>query len=204
MPYGPEAAQIIAHFDDEYFSDNGPDDTKNVANHDTEKASQRRFHHQVHSLVDVIQSMDNPFLDDFPHVVVLDSRDSMDVSAAETVRSFQDTYDKYLIQVVVDQTKSIHEPLKKNNLTTFKIPHQKTTSKQQEAISTLQNVAFFAQLYIAMQSRESDLEEFFLHEIQSFPPFMSEFGKLCFPTVKSDLQCLPDVQQPQTRRLQNP
>lgn len=41
-----------------------------------------------------------------------------------------------------------------------------------------------------MQSRESDLDEFFAYEIQSFPPSLSDFGKLHLPGTKSDLlQC---------------
>ena len=45
----------------------------------------------------------------------------------------------------------------------------------------------FAQLYIAMQSRDANLEEFFSHEVQSYPPSLSEFGKLRLPATKSDL-----------------
>ena len=38
-----------------------------------------------------------------------------------------------------------------------------------------------------MQSREGDLEEFFSHEVQSFPPSLSEFGKLYLLGTKSEL-----------------
>ena len=48
-------------------------------------------------------------------------------------------------------------------------------------------MSLFGQLYISMQSREGDLEEFFSHEVQSFPPSMSEFGKLYLPGTKSEL-----------------
>lgn len=42
-----------------------------------------------------------------------------------------------------------------------------------------------------MQNRESDLDDFFAHESQSFPPSLSEFGKLYLPGNKSDLlQCI--------------
>ena len=50
-----------------------------------------------------------------------------------------------------------------------------------------------------MQSREGDLKEFFAHEIQSFPPLLSDFGKLYLPGTKSDiLNCMdrPDVSDP--------
>ena len=42
-----------------------------------------------------------------------------------------------------------------------------------------------------MQSRSSDLDEFFSHEVQSYPPSLSDFGKLHLPSNKSDLlKCL--------------
>ena len=49
------------------------------------------------------------------------------------------------------------------------------------------NVALFGQLYISMQSRDGDLKEFFSHEIQSFPPSLSDYGKLHLPSIKSEL-----------------
>ena len=55
------------------------------------------------------------------------------------------------------------------------------------------NVALFGQLYIVMQNRQSDLDEFFAHEIQSFPPSLSDFGMLHQPGTKSDL--LPCLDQ---------
>ena len=42
-----------------------------------------------------------------------------------------------------------------------------------------------------MQSRDGDLREFFAHEIQSFPPSLSDLGKLHLPSTKShQLECL--------------
>ena len=50
-----------------------------------------------------------------------------------------------------------------------------------------------------MQSRDGDLREFFSHEIQSFPPSLSDLGKLHLPSTKSDLlKCLelPGLSEP--------
>ena len=44
----------------------------------------------------------------------------------------------------------------------------------------------FSRLYIASQQRDGDLEEFFKHENQPYPPSLSEFGQLRFGK-KSDL-----------------
>jgi hypothetical protein len=200
MLSGPEAARIIAQFDDQYLSNDDPDDPK-FENHEAGQASQRHFQRQVCNLVDVMRSMGNPFRDDFSELVKLDSRDCVDVSVAETVRSLEDLgkqqYTEYRKAVIIERSKSIHDPIKKNNLPKFKNPKARSSSKQAKAISSLQNnVALFAQLYIAMQSRESDLAEFFAHEVQSFPPSLSEFGNLRLPTAKSVLlECLTVTEQ---------
>ena len=50
------------------------------------------------------------------------------------------------------------------------------------------NVSLFAQLYIAKQSRDGDdRDEFFLHEVQAFPPSLSNLGNLNRPGTKSEL-----------------
>ena len=60
----------------------------------------------------------------------------------------------------------------------------------------LNNIALFGQLYISMQSRDGDLKEFFSHEIQSFPPSLSDYGKLHLPSTKSELlKCIPPTTQ---------
>ena len=60
------------------------------------------------------------------------------------------------------------------------------------------NVGLFGKLYIAMQSRDSDLEDFFSYEIQPFPPSLSELGKPNLPTNKSDvIKCLQPSNQPE-------
>ena len=59
-------------------------------------------------------------------------------------------------------------------------------------IKALQNnVALFGQLYVSVQTRDHDLQEFFEHEVQSYPPSLSDFGELYLPSAKSDLlKCL--------------
>lgn len=47
-------------------------------------------------------------------------------------------------------------------------------------------------MYIASQFRDGDLEDFFAHENQPWPPSLSEHGKLHLPSKKSDLLGLLD------------
>ena len=147
--------------------------------------------------------MGNPFLDDFPDLVTLDSRNCADESVVAALHTLVDTgkkqYQDFVKNVIDVRSHAIHDPIKRNSLALFKNPRHKTTSKQGKKIKTLQNnVALFGQLYVSMQSRDGDLVEFFAHEIQSFPPSLSDFGKLHLPSTKSDLlRCLEQPEEPE-------
>lgn len=39
-------------------------------------------------------------------------------------------------------------------------------------------MSYFNQLYTAVKSRNSDLNEFLAHEVQSYPPSLTDFGRL--------------------------
>ena len=140
--------------------------------------------------------MANPFLDDFPDLVTLDNRTCADETAVVTVHTLEDTgkkqYQEFVKNGIDVCSYSIHDPIHKNSLVIFRNHRRKVTSKQWKKIKVLQNnVSLFGQLYISMQNREGDLAEFFAHEIQSFPPSLSDFSKLHLPNTKSGLlQCL--------------
>lgn len=196
MLSGPELSRIIHHFEDQFLASQDPDNPKNFQNHEAGRAAQKTFHRQVKNLCDVLRRTGNPFLDDFPELVTLDSRDCADISVVESVEKLdklgKEQYQKYVKDVIKDRSSSIHNPIKKNNLPLFRKNHKKATSKQGKKIAVLQsNLNLFAQLYVALQNREGDMREFFSHEVQSFPPALSEFGNLRLPSAKSDLlKCL--------------
>ena len=50
--------------------------------------------------------------------------------------------------------------------------------------------------YIAMQSRESDLDEFFAHENQACPPALSNMGKMRVGKKSDIVACLEDLIPP--------
>ena len=140
--------------------------------------------------------MGNPFLADFSDLVSLDSRDCADESVTAALYTLEDTgkgqYSNFVKEVVEERKRSIREPIKLNKPALFRKPSPKIKSKQGKKIKALENnVSLFGQLYISMQSREGDLEEFFSHEVQSFPPSLSEFGKRYLRGTKSELiKCL--------------
>ena len=94
---------------------------------------------------------------------------------------------KDIVKKVLLERTTIHDPIKRNSLALFKIPQSKILPKKEKMTVLQNNVALLGQLYISMQIRQSDLNEFFPHEIQSFPPSLSDFGMLYLPDTKSDL-----------------
>ena len=64
-------------------------------------------------------------------------------------------------------------------------------SKTSLQISSLKSdVSLFSRLFIACQSRDGNLEEFFLHENQAYPPSLSQHGKLRLGNKSDLLHCL--------------
>ena len=200
MLSGPEMARLLKQFEEEYLTDYDVENTETSHHHEHGMASQKTFQRQVGSLCGTMRRMGNPFLDDFPELITLDSRNCADESVVAALRTLIDTgktqYQEFVKNVIIVRSHSIHDPIKRNSLALFRNPRCKTTSKQGKKIKTLQNnVALFGQLYVSMQTRDSDLAEFFAHEIQSFPPSLSDFGKLHLPSTKSDL--LRCIEQPE-------
>ena len=202
MLLGPELSRLQKQFEKELFSDKDPDNPQNFQNHEQGLSTQRTFQKQVVSLCDTIRKMGNPFLAVFLDLITLDSRDCTDESVVAVLyiieeKGKEQSHKDFVKNVLEERTRSIHEPIKRNNLALFKKPSAKMQSKQDKKIKVLQkNVSLFGQLYISMQSHEGDLDEFFSHEVQSFPPSSSEFGKLYLPGTKSELmKCLEPSQQ---------
>ena len=82
--------------------------------------------------------MGNLFLDNFPELVTLDSRNCMDESVVKALYALEDIgvkqYQEFFKSVLKDCTRSIHE---QNSLALFKQPQPRVQSKQNKKIKTL-------------------------------------------------------------------
>ena len=179
---------LLREFEEEYLA---KENSEHGYHHEEGLSMQKSFKEQAASLIQVINELGNPFLEDGNELLVLDTQNVMDESVVNTVRTVEslgkDQYARYCKQVVTDCTHSIHDPIKKNALPLFSCPHLKAKTRQAGKISLLKNdVALFSRLYIVMQQRSSDMTTFFSHENHPFPPSLSDCGKLRFGK-KSDL-----------------
>ena len=75
MLSGPETTILLLFQFKGHYLTNTDSDTDDRTNHETGLSSQKTFMNQVNKLVDVMQKMGNLFLDNFPELVTLDSRD---------------------------------------------------------------------------------------------------------------------------------
>jgi len=150
--------------------------------HEERLAVQKSFKLHTEKLIEVIKGFGNPFEDDCPELLVLNTRDCADDYVVETVQTIEKLasamYEQYKKQVIVDRTKPIHDTITKNSLSLFKSPKMKVKSKaSQQLVIQRNNTSLFGHLYIANQQREGDPAIFLSHENQSSPPSLSDFGK---------------------------
>ena len=106
-------------------------------------------------------------------------------------------YDLFVEQGLISRSASLYSNIKKNNLSLFRRKNSIVTSKSKKKIVNLtSDRQLFANLYVACQSRQGDLENFFSHENHSYP-ILSEYGRLRKCSNKSDfLKCLEDLSKP--------
>ena len=95
-------------------------------------------------------------------------------------------------------TKSLYDSISKNKLKLLRHRHDVAVSKKSQEISSLKSdCSLYGNLYIACEARKRDLEELFVHENHSYPPAISEYGKLRKCNDKSDfLGCLKEIHEP--------
>ncbi|CAB3995763.1 Hypothetical predicted protein [Paramuricea clavata] len=128
---------------------------------------------------------------DGSELVTLDSRNCANEAVVNTIRTLEDAgtkkYQDYVKTVLVDRSHSIHDTISNNLLPLFSTK-LKVRSKDCKKVKVFENnVALLGQLYISLQNRDGDISEFFAHEVQSYPPSLSEFVKLNLSGTKCHL-----------------
>ena len=199
MICGPELPRCISQFENQILSEST--DPQKFLHHEEGLAVQKSFKQHTERLIEAIKGFGNPFEDDSPELLVLNTRDCADDSVIETVKTIEKLasakYEQYKKQVIVDRTKSIHDTITKNSLSLFKSPKRKLKSKAlQQLVVQRNNTSLFGRLYIANQQREGDPAIFFSHENQSCPPSLSDFGKIRLGQKSVLLSCLDLSKQP--------
>ena len=194
MVAGPEVARMTAEFEASIHGMH-----KKVVlethHHEQTKSKQVTFAQHVRGLVEVMEEMGNPFLEESKDLLQLDTRDIIDPAVAASIHQAEEVgqqqYEAYITDRLLERSVPISEPIKKNKLLLFSQPPPKARSKSAPQVSSLKSdVSLFSRLYISCQSRDGNLEDFFRHENQACPPSLSQHGKQRLGTKSDLLHCL--------------
>ncbi|KAJ8380702.1 hypothetical protein SKAU_G00014800 [Synaphobranchus kaupii] len=124
MVAGPEIARMTTDFENE----SSPQSENR--HHEQKPAVQEAFMMNVRSLTAVIEEMGNPFLEESQDLLVLDSKDIMSSSVADTVRKVESLgaqqYKTFVEERLEQQTKPVTDTLPKNKMPLFSHPPVKT------------------------------------------------------------------------------
>ena len=195
MVSGPEVARVIEEFESctrtrsEGMSQNA------FLHHDESLGIQKEFTKSVKALTKTIEELGNPFTETSDELLVLDTRDIVHETVATTVKTVvslgQRQYEEFVEERLQKRNKSVSEPIKSNKLPLFSFRPTKDASKKQQELNSLkENCSLFSRLYISCQARDGDLDNFFSHENQSYPPSLSQHGNLRFGSKSDLMDCL--------------
>ena len=167
--------------------------------HEDNDTFEEKFQHDRDLLVASFQEQGNPFEEEEKNLIHITSRTVLDGNATKSVKEAwkkgNDQYKIFVKERLVKKTSSFYDSIKRNNLSLFRQKHIVKISKPKQKIMSLNaERKLYANLYVACQSREGDLDNFFSHENHAFPVAISEYGKLRKATSKSDfLECLESL-----------
>ena len=192
MVAGPELSTMIQEFEKHKGK-------TSIKHHDQNPGIQASCFTEISSLVNVIEEMGNPFMEDSGDLLTLDTKDIMEEPVVSSVRNVvnlgQTQYSLFVQERFLERSKPINEPIKKNKLQLFSSPKTQVKKKTQTA-ALKDDCALFSRLFIACQSREGNLEDFFRHENQPAPPSLSKAGEMRSGNKADLLSQLETLAQP--------
>jgi len=191
----PEIVSMVANFEQAVFDGLEREDS---SHHSNTPAFKTRFASNFKSLQSTIVSKGNPFLEDIEDLYNIFTKRVVAEDVVTTVYTAEERgrrqYEEFCEERLGGKRK-IMDPMKTNKVALFSTPPRKIQDKAKAKMAGLKSDRnLFSRLYIACQTRDGDLTEFFSHENQAFPPSLSnEIGEMR-ACAKSDLvQCLTDI-----------
>ena len=178
MVAGPEIARMVEEFEKQAFHGEATD----LDHHERLPSFQVTFSTQVNELVVTMEEMGNPFIEDSHYLFALDTKDIMSEDIVSTVQGIvnlgQQQYNDFIEERFLKGEKPISNPIKRNKLALFSNQKPRSTLKQTSLGVLKSDLALFARLYMACQTRGGNLQEFFRHENQPWPPSLAHMGDL--------------------------
>ena len=124
--------------------------------------------------------MGNPSKEESTDILRLHSRDIMDKVSLECLTSIQskdqEQYATFVEERLRINIKPITATITRNKVVLSNKQAQRSNKAGSKANLLRSESSLFARLYIACQTRDCDLKNFFNHENHPFPPSVSSYG----------------------------
>ena len=146
MVSSPEMARTIEEFQASTDKVGTATDSRH---HEESNPAQVSFAPDVQSLADIIEQMFNSFTENSSDMIRLDTRDIADPATCinKRVRQIEKLgtgrYELYVQDCLVEKTKNINKPIKRNKLSLFRCPPVKQHSKSQQQLSSLRMTVLY-------------------------------------------------------------
>lgn len=208
MISGPELARLVNEFEADMNREANHQINPSTSHHEVQKSFQNSFLANVNTLVNTIEDLGNPFLEESQDLIALDTKQIPGNEAVAMMMKAealgQEQSQSYTSDCLLNNTKSMYEPISRNKIHLFKTPTSKISKTSQKLSSLKNDCSLFSRLYISCQTRDGDLDNFFKHENQPCPPALSMNGQLRLPTKKSELvDCLQSHTSSQNTKPEN-
>ena len=178
--------------DDHNVDDNDNGDDSKGHHHEFTRSFQKRFHQKAKQFYEKILSHENPFEIENSNLLKLSTQDAFDPAVIESLRLLEakgkEQYDSFVKDVLENGTRSIHDPIPKNNFPLPSTSLKRITSTSGTKAQQMQlNNDLFARLVAMMQHKKVSIDELFSFETHSFPPALSEFGNILLRPSNSEI-----------------
>ena len=165
------------------FEESIPSVTKaDTRHHEQVPGVQVLFKKDVASLVSSFEEVGNPFEEDSKDLFALDSKVIVENAVIQTVKNTitigQEQYNTFVEDQFEKRTKEVTSVISNNRLPLFKSPLEQKSDKKVQVAALKDDCALFSRLYIACQSREGNLQEFFKHENHPWPSSLTPASTL--------------------------
>ena len=111
---------MLSGFEDEYL----PKELQDFQHHEESETDQKTFQKQVNNLITTFNDYGNSFLDDCDDLLILHTRECAEKGVINTLRNIakigKQQYEAYKNDVIQSRSKSIHDPIKRNQLPLLK------------------------------------------------------------------------------------
>ena len=195
MVAGPEMARVVTEFL-EWIDKPGL--VSDIRYHEDNPVAQATFLRHVGTVLSSNSEMGNPFMDPSRDLLILDTGVVAGCTIVESVQTIekigQHRCDSFYQDRLIARTKHLHDTMTKAKLPLFHRHVHTDKSRQQNQVKALKSYrTLFFILFIACQVQHTDMADFFSHEIQLYPPSLSNYGALRSGTKADILVCVSEL-----------